>query len=125
MRVVGHSDLAGHGDGMHIQLKDGYGFVGHMGEAGTTILDLRDPSDPRVVGRMPASTDTHAHKVQIPGRGHAHQSRADTATLRPARAQVSPSTTCPTLATRGRSHGGRAVAAACTGWPGGRDPWPT
>jgi hypothetical protein len=67
VRPVGHSDLGGSGDGMHIQLKDGYAFVGHMGEAGTSILDVRDPTDPRFVGRIPASVNTHAHKVQIQG----------------------------------------------------------
>lgn len=67
VRPVGQSDLGGSGDGMHVQLKDGYAFVGHMGESGTTILDVRDPSDPRFVGRIPAAPNTHAHKVQIQG----------------------------------------------------------
>jgi hypothetical protein len=52
---------------MHVQLKDGFAFVGHMGEAGTSIVDVRDPTDPRFVGRIPASPNTHAHKVQIQG----------------------------------------------------------
>jgi hypothetical protein len=38
-----------------------------MGETGTTILDVRDPSTPRPVGRIPAAPNTHAHKVQIQG----------------------------------------------------------
>jgi hypothetical protein len=67
VRAVGHSDLGGSGDGMHVQLKDGFAFVGHMGEAGTTILDVRDPSAPRFVDRLPAAPNTHAHKVQIQG----------------------------------------------------------
>jgi hypothetical protein len=67
VRAVGHSDLGGPGDGMHVQLKDGYAFVGHMGETGTTILDVRDPAEPRVVGNVPAAPNTHAHKVQIQG----------------------------------------------------------
>ena len=67
LRAVGHSDLAGSGDGMHVQLKDGYAYVGHMGEAGTSILDVRDPSAPRFVRRIPSAPNTHAHKVQIQG----------------------------------------------------------
>jgi hypothetical protein len=67
VRQVGHSDLGGLGDGMHVQLKDGYAFVGHMGDAGTTIVDVRDPSSPRFVDRLPAAPNTHAHKVQIQG----------------------------------------------------------
>jgi hypothetical protein len=67
VRAVGHSDLGGAGDGMHVQLKDGYAFVGHMGDSGTTILDVRDPADPRFVDRLPTAPNTHAHKVQIQG----------------------------------------------------------
>ena len=67
IRSVGWSDLDGFGDGMHVQLKDGYAFVGHMKEAGTSVLDVRDPSQPRVVARIPVAPNTHAHKVQIQG----------------------------------------------------------
>jgi len=67
VRLVGHSDLGGSGDGMHVQLKDGYAFVGHMKEAGTSIVDVRDPSNPRFVNRIPIAPNTHAHKVQVQG----------------------------------------------------------
>jgi hypothetical protein len=67
IRAVGHSDLGGSGDGMHVQLKDGYAYVGHMGEAGTSILDVRDPTAPRFLSRIPAAPNTHAHKVQVQG----------------------------------------------------------
>lgn len=65
MRLVGHCDLGGAGDGMHVNLRDGYAFFAHMGNAGTSIIDVRDPSDPRVVGGLPAPPNTHSHKVQI------------------------------------------------------------
>lgn len=67
IRVVGHSDLGGRGDAMHVGLKDGFAFVGHMGDAGTAIVDVRDPARPRFVTRIPAAPNTHAHKVQIQG----------------------------------------------------------
>jgi hypothetical protein len=67
IQLIGWSDLGGSGDGMHVQLKDGFAFVGHMGEAGTSVLDVRDPSDPRFVTRIPAAPNTHAHKVQVLG----------------------------------------------------------
>lgn len=67
IRLVGHTDLGGQGDGMHVGFKDGYAFVGHMGETGTSIVDIRDPRRPRLVGRIPVGGDTHAHKVQIQG----------------------------------------------------------
>ena len=45
IRQVGQTDLNGHGDCMHINLKDGYAFVGHMGESrvGTSVVDVKDP----------------------------------------------------------------------------------
>jgi hypothetical protein len=67
MRLVGHTDLAGEGDLMHVNIKDGYAFVGHMGERGTSIIDVRDPRRPALVGRIPSYPNTHGHKVQIVG----------------------------------------------------------
>jgi hypothetical protein len=67
MRLVGHTDLDGAGDTMHVNLKDGYAFVGHMGEAGTSVVDVRDPRDPRLVTRIPSYPNTHGHKVQVVG----------------------------------------------------------
>lgn len=65
MRLVGHTHLDGEGDCMHVNLKDGYAYVGHMGERGTSILDVRDPTAPRLVTRIPSFPNTHGHKVQI------------------------------------------------------------
>lgn len=69
MRLVGHCPMEGRGDGMHINLKDGYAFFAHMGDygLGTSILDVRDPSAPRVVNQLPVPTGIHSHKVQIVG----------------------------------------------------------
>src|SRR5256885_2196878 len=45
MRLVGQTDLNGHGDCMHVNLKDHYAFVAHMGESrvGTSVVDIADP----------------------------------------------------------------------------------
>lgn len=67
MRLLGHCDLGGMGDGMHVALKDGYAFCGHMANGGTSIVDIRDPEDPRLIGRIPAPANTHSHKVEIVG----------------------------------------------------------
>jgi hypothetical protein len=69
MRLVGHCPMDGLGDGMHINLKDGYAFFAHMGDngIGTSILDVRDPSSPRLVKQIPVPTGIHSHKVQIVG----------------------------------------------------------
>lgn len=69
MRLVGHSDLDGHGDCMHVNLKDGYAYVGHMGESrvGTSVVDVSDPQSPRVVRQIETPPGTHSHKVQVVG----------------------------------------------------------
>jgi hypothetical protein len=67
MRLVGHTDLNGHGDCMHVNLKDGFAFVAHMGESrvGTSVVDVSDPRQPRVVHQIETPPGTHSHKVQV------------------------------------------------------------
>jgi len=69
MRLVGQTDLNGHGDCMHVNVVNGYAFVGHMGEnrIGTSVLDVRDPTAPRLVAQVPVPPHTHSHKVQVVG----------------------------------------------------------
>ena len=69
MRLVGHSDLNGHGDCMHVNVQAGFAFVGHMGESrvGTSVVDVSDPSRPRVVAELETPPGTHSHKVQVVG----------------------------------------------------------
>jgi hypothetical protein len=67
VRLIGHSDLNGHGDGMQLLLKEQYLFVGHLGKMGTTILDVSEPAAPRVVNQLKNPPNTHTHKVQIGG----------------------------------------------------------
>ena len=42
-------------------------IVGHMSDRGTSIVDVRDPRQPRSCGRIPSPPNTHGHKVQIVG----------------------------------------------------------
>lgn len=65
LRLIGHSDLGGQGAGMHINIKDGIAFFGHMDTTGTSLVDVTDPRSPKLVGRIPAPANTHSHKVQI------------------------------------------------------------
>jgi hypothetical protein len=65
LRLIGHSDLNGYGDGMQLMLKDEYLFVGHLGKMGTTVLDVSDPTAPQVVQQLKNPPNTHTHKVQI------------------------------------------------------------
>lgn len=69
VRLVGHCPLDGRADAMQIGLKDGYAFIGHLGEygVGTSVVDVRDPAHPRLVKQLPIPPYTHSHKVQIVG----------------------------------------------------------
>ena len=69
MRLVGHCPMDNRGDGMHINLKDGYAYFAHMGDhgIGTSVVDVRDPTAPRLVTQIPAPDGIHSHKVQIVG----------------------------------------------------------
>jgi hypothetical protein len=67
LRLVGHSDLDGRGDGMQVLRHGDALYVGHFGVSGmgTTILDVTDPSKPHVVDQWPAPPGSHTHKVQV------------------------------------------------------------
>lgn len=67
IRLLGHSDLNGFGDGMQLMSKDNYLFVGHLGKTGTSIVDVSNPRAPRVVRQLKNPSGTHTHKVQIAG----------------------------------------------------------
>src|SRR5438270_10235551 len=69
MRLVGQTNLNGHGDCMHVNLKDHFAFVAHMGESrvGTSVVDVSDPRNPRVVTQLETPPGTHSHKVQVVG----------------------------------------------------------
>lgn len=67
LRLVGHSDLGGYGDGMQVMREGDALYVGHFGPsgAGTSILDVRDPSRPRLVQQWRSPAGSHTHKVQV------------------------------------------------------------
>jgi hypothetical protein len=67
LRLIGHEPMGGEGDLMHVNLKDGFAFVGHMSDRGTSIVDVRDPVRPHLLGRIPSPPNTHGHKVQVAG----------------------------------------------------------
>ena len=66
LRLVGHSDLGGKGDGMQVMRNGDVVYVGHMGDfgVGTSVVDVSDLTRPRLIAQLPAPARTHAHKVQ-------------------------------------------------------------
>ena len=67
LRLVGHSDLNGFGDGMQVVRHGDALYVGHSGPSGmgTSVLDVSDRARPRVVRQWPAPPGSHTHKVQV------------------------------------------------------------
>ncbi len=66
LRRVGHLDLAGGGQ---VYVSGGHAYVGHMDAPdGTSIIDVRDPANPRVVKEIRLDTErSHTHKVRVVG----------------------------------------------------------
>jgi hypothetical protein len=69
LRLIGHNDLGGRGDGNQITVTGDFAYVGHMGvtEAGTSVVDVADPSDPRLLYQIPRPSHTMTHKTQVLG----------------------------------------------------------
>ncbi|MCS0504753.1 LVIVD repeat-containing protein [Ancylobacter mangrovi] len=66
VRLVGHSPLNGWGDAFQIQVGKGICYVaasGVNGHDGMTILDVSDPSKPRIVNQLVDSPAARTHKV--------------------------------------------------------------
>ncbi len=67
-RLLGHLDLAGAGQ---VTVAGHYAYVGHIpnkANLGTTILDIADPSKPRIVAEITLDDPTsHSHKVRVAG----------------------------------------------------------
>jgi hypothetical protein len=66
LRPIGRIDIPGGGQ---VVVQDGYAFVGHMKPPhGTSIVDVRDPANPRVVVTLDLpNEDSHTHKVRVVG----------------------------------------------------------
>ena len=62
---IGHIDIPGGGQ---IVVQGQYAYVGHLAPPhGTSILDISDPGNPRVVSHLEVPPGTHSHKVRVHG----------------------------------------------------------
>src|SRR5262249_46509534 len=68
VRRLGHLDLAGGGQ---VTICGSYAFVGHIpnpDHLGTSIIDIADPRQPRVVATITLDDqESHSHKVRVAG----------------------------------------------------------
>lgn len=69
LRLLGHNDLGGHGDGFQLMKRGDLVYVGHNGTSPTalSIVDCSDPTAPRVLRQLPRKPNVRQHKVQIVG----------------------------------------------------------
>ena len=67
LTVLSQHDLGGRPDGMQVVREGDFLYVGHTGTtgAGTSILDVSDPAEPKLAEQWPAPPNSHTHKVQV------------------------------------------------------------
>lgn len=58
MKLIGHSDIGGRGDGLQLMVHRGFAYVGHPWSQGFSIVDVRDPKNPGEVTYLPAPPNT-------------------------------------------------------------------
>ena len=61
MKLIGYSDQGGREDGVQVMVNKGHAFVGHMFSKGFSVIDVRDPRNPKPVKYVPAPRTCRAH----------------------------------------------------------------
>lgn len=67
MRLVGYSDQAGRSDGVQVMVERGHAYVGHMFSKGFSVIDVRDPANPRAAAYVAAPPNTWNIHLQTHG----------------------------------------------------------
>ena len=65
MRLLGHSDQGGRGDGQQIMVQNGHAYIGHVCSRGFSVLDVRDPRAPRTVNYIENPPNTWSLHLQV------------------------------------------------------------
>src|ERR1700678_3876762 len=64
MRLIGYSDQGGRCDGVQIMVQDGYAYIGHQFSNGFSVVDVRDPRDPKTVNYVKSPPGTWSIHLQ-------------------------------------------------------------
>ncbi len=64
MRLIGHSDIGGRGDGLQVMVHRGHAYVAHPWSQGFSIVDVRDPRRPGEVVYVPSPPNTWTIHLQ-------------------------------------------------------------
>ena len=67
MRIIGHSDQGGSYDGVQVMVSGGYAYIGHVFSGGFTVVDVRDPKNPKFVKHIPQPDRTWSQHLQTHG----------------------------------------------------------
>lgn len=67
MRIIGHSDQGGLGDAALVMVSGGYAYVGHVYSNGFSVLDVRDPRQPKFVRHIEQPAGTWSQHLQTHG----------------------------------------------------------
>jgi hypothetical protein len=58
LKLIGHSDQGGRPDGVQLMVNKGYAITGHMFSDGFSVIDVRDPRNPKPVAYVPSQPNT-------------------------------------------------------------------
>jgi len=65
IKQIGRTDLPGGGS---VVVESGYAYVGHIDPPfGTSIVDVKDPTRPKLVAQLEVPEGIHSHKVRVSG----------------------------------------------------------
>jgi hypothetical protein len=67
MQLIGHSDQGGRPDGVQVMVHHGHAYIGHMFSKGFSIVDVRDPRNPKPANYIPAPPGTWNIHLQTHG----------------------------------------------------------
>ena len=67
MKLIGHSDQGGRPDGVQLMVNKGYAITGHMFSKGFSVVDVRDPSNPKPANYVAAPENTWNIHLQAHG----------------------------------------------------------
>jgi hypothetical protein len=67
LTAIGYSDQGGRPDAVQVMVNKKHAYVGHIFNKGFTVLDVRDPRDPKPVNYIPAAPNTWNIHMQTHG----------------------------------------------------------
>ena len=65
MRLIGHTDQNGRGDGQQIMVQGGHAYIGHVCSRGFSVVDVRDPTRPKTVNYIENPPNTWSLHLQV------------------------------------------------------------